>query len=150
MDVLVGIPCMRSNDIVIRPAKHENRIGDSHIYTYKAHNNSSVCRAEVLRAPETPTTVWPGQFIDVDVPIYLPQSNDSFALETRTDHKPHDKWISPMLLTSVDGKVRVSNLTQFPQRRGKHEHFYQLRHTHIIENTDVNTSTYCYQTFYTL
>ena len=44
-----------------------------------------------------------------------------------------------MLLTSVNGKVRVPNLTQFPQRLGKHEHFCQLRLTHIIENTDANT-----------
>ena len=63
MDVLMGIPCMRSNDIANRRAKHENRIRDSHIYTYKAHNNSmrhSVCWAEVLHAPETPKTVWLG------------------------------------------------------------------------------------------
>ena len=85
----------------------------------------SVCRALVLRAPETPTKVWPGQFVEVDVPIYLnvPQSNDTFALEPLTDYTPHDQWISPMLLTSVNGKVCVQNLTQFPQRLGKHEHF---------------------------
>ena len=85
------------------------------------HNSMrhSVCRAEVLRAPETPTTVWPGQFVEVDVSIYLLH----FALEPRTDCTPHDQWISPMLLTSVNGKVRVPNLTQFPQLLGKHEHF---------------------------
>ena len=30
-----------------------------------------------------------------------------------------------MLLTSVNGKVGVPNLTQFPQRLGKHEHFHE-------------------------
>jgi hypothetical protein len=29
VDVLVGIPCMKGNDISIRPAKHEIRIGDN-------------------------------------------------------------------------------------------------------------------------
>ena len=93
VDVLVGIPCMRGNDISIRPAKHEIRIGDNHVYNYNGHNNStrhSVCRAEVLRAPETPTTVWPGQFVEVDVPSHLPQPNSTFAVEPRTDCTPHE------------------------------------------------------------
>ena len=46
-----------------------------------------------------------------------------------------------MLLTSVNGKVRVPNLTQFPQRRGKHDHFCQLRLTDIIEETKANTQS---------
>jgi hypothetical protein len=122
VDVLVGISCMRGNDISIRPAKHEIRIGDNHVYNYNGHNNStrhSVCRAEVLRATETPTTVWPGQFVEVDVPSHFPQPNGTFTVEPRTDYTPHKQWISPMLLTSVNRKVRVPNLTQFPPAASK-------------------------------
>jgi hypothetical protein len=89
VDVLVGIPCMTGNAISIRPAKHEIRIGDNHVYNYNGHNNStrhSVCRAEVLRAPETPTTVWTGQFVEVDVQSHFPQPNGTFAVELRRLH----------------------------------------------------------------
>ena len=138
VDVLVGIPCMKNNDIAIRPAKHEIHIGNDHVYTYQPKQlqstRHSVCRADVLRSPQSTTTVWPGSFVEVDVPKHLPQSGSTFALEPRTDFPPHDQWISPMMITSVNGKLRIPNMSAFPQHLGKNEHFCQIRLTDTVDN----------------
>lgn len=58
IDVLAGIPFMESNDISVRPLKHQVLIGDNTIYTYGAslpkHISQCDPKAHVLRKPPQP------------------------------------------------------------------------------------------------
>ena len=64
---------MASNDIAVRPAKHEIIIAGSDVASYgysntpQAHHTVRTCH--LLRAPSVNTTVWPGEFLEVDTPL---------------------------------------------------------------------------------
>ena len=89
VDVLAGIPFMEVNDITIRPAKHQIILRDNTTYVYGSLANPSkhhtVRRTHVLRAPSGITTVWPGEFIEVDLQHRIPPIDSVFALEPRPD-----------------------------------------------------------------
>ena len=72
VDVLAGTPFMKTNDISISPAKRQVTIGDGPTYAYgsKAPAVTSIAarRAIVLRAPPTSTTIWPGDFAEINLP----------------------------------------------------------------------------------
>ena len=133
VDVLADTPFMEANDITIRPAKRQVILGDGTIFTYESVKHlSSICqhnavrRAQVLRAPSSSTTVWPGDFIEIVLPEdSLPDAE--YALEPRFDAtnarsaKVVDTWPPPCLITSVAGRVRIPNLSDRP-----YEHFCQV------------------------
>ena len=88
VDVLAGTPFIGSNDIAVRPAKHQVILGDGTIHNYRSLQlvtiNSTAHRAIVLCSPPTPTTLWPGEFLEVRLPGNT--SPDSvYALEPWTD-----------------------------------------------------------------
>ena len=72
VDVLAGMPFMERNDVSIRPSKRQVIVGGSTIFVYGsgagAVPHHSIRRAHVLRAPSHRTTVWPGEFIELEVP----------------------------------------------------------------------------------
>ena len=67
---------MESNDIAVRPAKRQLIPKDGTIQSSAAH-----C-AIVLHSPPTPTstTVWPGEFLEVELPDDAPP--DSVCIRT--------------------------------------------------------------------
>ena len=71
-DVLAGTPFMESNDIAVRPAKRQVILGDGTIHNYGSQQPVSISptarSAIVLRSPPTSTTVWPGEFLEVELP----------------------------------------------------------------------------------
>ena len=133
--VLAGTPFMESNDIAVRPAKHQVILGDGTIHNYGSQQPVSISptarRAIVLRSPPTSTTVWPGEFLEVELPGDAPPDS-VYALEPRTDAPSVRKltasqlWPQPTMVSSVAGKIRIPNLTPEPYFLKRNEHFCQV------------------------
>ena len=72
-------------------------------------------RAIVLRAPPTSTTIWPGDFVEANLPDDAPLDCD-YALEPRSVAPSVRKltasqlWPPPSIVSSVAGKIRIPNV----------------------------------------
>ena len=78
---------MSVNGIAIRPAKRRVTLDDDSIFTYgtaQPPQANTVRRATVLRAPPSPTTIWPGEYQEVDLPPDLP-ADSHYIVEPRLD-----------------------------------------------------------------
>ncbi len=138
--ILAGTPFMETNDVHIRPARFEVHIGENTVFRYgSSHHAPSVTirRAVVLRAPARTTTIWPGEYIEVDIPPELTSFKDaSFTLEPRFDapsakyERPVAMWPQPTIISAVSGILRIPNLTNEPRVLKKHEHFCQVLPVH--------------------
>ncbi|KAL0153092.1 hypothetical protein M9458_051586, partial [Cirrhinus mrigala] len=131
-DILAGIPFMECNDISIRPAKHQVCVG-SDIYEYGTNrtcgDRHAIRRAHVLRATSS-HTVWPGDFVELELPAELAEVNEELAVEP---HEDCTHWFAPSLFVGVSGKIRIPNLTDAPQGIRKHDHVCRVRMTYIPE-----------------
>ena len=88
--------------------------------------------------------------MEVNLPADLFIEDSTFALEPRLDSngnksvRDYDAWPQPSLITSIDGLLRIPNLTNTTRVLKKNEHFCQIRevfvpdivannlHTHVI------------------
>ena len=142
VDVLAGTPFMETNDIAVRPAKRQVILGNGSIISYGSQHpatvNSAACRAIVLRSPPKSMTIWPGEFVEVDLPSDVPPDSE-YALEPRTDSPSIRKlsasqlWPTPRIVSSVAGKIRIPNLSSEPHFLKRNEHFCQVRATFTPE-----------------
>ena len=124
VDILAGTPFMESNDITVRPAKRQVILGDGTIYVYgssaPAVSGAAARCAFVLRAPSHIQTVWPGEFLEMELPEEA-QSDAEYAIEPRSAPqsvrrlKPSGMWPRPSIVSSVAGKIRIPNLSSEPQ-----------------------------------
>ncbi|KAJ8366630.1 hypothetical protein AAFF_G00348290 [Aldrovandia affinis] len=109
-DILAGIPFMEKNDVSIRPAKHQICLGDD-VYRYGTYHTSTdrhaVRRAHVLRAPAK-STVWPGDYIELDLPPDLCDVDGELAVEPHIDalrdQAGTHQWPAPTLLRVCQGR----------------------------------------------
>ena len=134
VDILAGMPFIHRNNIGIFPARNEILFGDGTTLCYKNRSSTSTTSsmrcAIVLRAPPQSVTVWPGDFIEVDLPPEC-ANNATYALEARSDTAKTYRcssdlmWPPPTILNSVAGKIRIPNLTSEPQTLRRNEHFCQ-------------------------
>ena len=125
---------MSVNDIAVRPARRQVILGDGSTFTYGSapvpHNNT-VRRATVLRAPSSPTTIWPGEFLEINLPPDLPADSD-YIVEPRLDSpsirkcSTSEMWPLPSVLASVAGRIRIPNLSAEPHTLKRHEHVCQV------------------------
>ena len=133
---------MKTNDIAVRPAKRQVILGDGSIHNYGSHQpaavSSAACRATVLRSPSSSTTIWPGEFLEVDLPRDAPRDS-VYALEPRSD-APNIRqltasqlWPTPAIISSVAGKIRIPNLSPEPHFLKRNEHFCQVRAVYAPE-----------------
>ena len=142
VDILAGTPFMATNDIAVRPAKHQITIGDSDIVSYgptlPASKYHAVRACHVLRAPPVKTTIWPGEYLEIEAPPGL-TSDSSLAIEPRVDPsstrhiKSSHVWPQPNILEVVGGKLRLFNPSDEPLLVRKNDHFCQARL--VIANT---------------
>ena len=120
---------MESNDIAVHPAKSQRQT---------VTINSTARRAIVLRFPPTSTTVWPGEFLEVELPGDAPPDSVG-ALELRTYARSVRKltasqlWVQPTIVSSVAGKMRIPNLTT-----ERNEHFCQVHAVYRPEAHSIN------------
>lgn len=156
VDILAGVPFMLTNDIALRPAKRQVILSDGTVlgYGHQPSRTSHVVRraqAHVLRAPSHTTTLWPGDFLEVPIPVDKFPDDDTFALEPRADSttiQPIDSstpWPSPSIIQSVGGKVRIPNLTSSPLIVKRNVHFCQVRPAELIDerSTTPTAATPC-------
>lgn len=86
---------MESNDIAVRPAKRQLIPKDGTIQNYGSQQPVTVSSAAhfaiVLHSPPTPTstTVWPGEFLEVELPDDAPP--DSVCIRTTDGWPLHKK-----------------------------------------------------------
>ena len=135
VEVLAGTPFMAANNVAVRPAKREVLLGNGSVYTYGSKASPSplptVRRAFVLRAPTPSKTVWPGEFLEVQLPDDAPVDTE-YALEPRTDApglrnlKPSQLWPQACIVSSVVRAIRIPNLSTEPHTLKRHEHFCQV------------------------
>ena len=152
VDILAGTPFLIANDITVRPAKCQVRIQDSEIIHYEPTDDTSngshaVRRAQIftLRAPSSATVVWPGEYLELDIP---PDLGDDriLALQPRTDTpiskhtKPAYIWPEPQILEAVGSKIRLVNTSNEPKSIGRLEHLSQ-----ILPTTGVLSPTHSLQ-----
>ena len=126
VDILAGTPFMACNDIAVRPATQEIVIAGCDIVSYGSSSTpsktSTVRCFQILRAPPVSSTIWPGNFLEVNVPNTFP-SDAQLAIEPRVDSaccrstKTSHAWPQPALLDSVGGKLRLVNPFSWSYRR---------------------------------
>ena len=79
---------MEANNVAVRPAKRKVLLGNGSTYPCGSKAPTSppttVRRPFVLRAPTPSKTVWPGEFLEVQLPDDAPVGLE-YALEPRTD-----------------------------------------------------------------
>ena len=122
-DVLAGVPFMDTNDIAVCPAKRQIILGDGTTYEYGVAISTSGAHAIrrtqacVPRAPPKYTTIWPGEFIELDC---KDPPDCELALEPHTDcavnilGQQNNVWPLPRIVSSVAGKIRIPNDTDSP------------------------------------
>ena len=147
VDILAGIPFMTANDVSVRPAKQEIIIDESTVVNYGFTHDKSVCnrvrrtQAYVLRSSSNATVIWPGNYIEVDLPSDL-DPDCTVAIETHVDSsKSSDSWLTPSIIEAVNGKIRIVNNTTEPQALRRHEHFCQIRATSELDLTAPTDAT---------
>ena len=146
VDVLAGTPFMELNDIAVRPAKREVTLGDGTTYTYGSTTttevNTAARRAFVLRAPTPSQTIWPGEFLEVQLPDGA-QADSEYAIEPRTDARSARRlklsqvWPPPSIVSSVAGRIRIPNTSTVPHTLKRNEHFCQA--SPVFEPTEEAT-----------
>ena len=137
VDVLAGTPFMITNDISLRPAKQQVTV-QGHEISYYGVSKSSECtssirrtHAVVLRAPSPSSVVWPGQYLELDLPDYV-DSDSVLAIEPRRDcSKSTSDWPPPGIIEAVARKIRIPNETSQPKHIPRHDHLCQAVPTYI-------------------
>ncbi|XP_068752665.1 uncharacterized protein [Montipora capricornis] len=105
----------------------------------------AVRACHLLRAPNTNTTVWPGEFLEIDAPSVL-LKDATLAVEPRMDSvssshlKPAHTWPQPDIVQSIGGKLRLLNNTEEPLLIRKNDHLCQARLT-VLESSIEPSST---------
>ena len=132
VDVLAGTPFMEANDIAVRPAKREVMLGDGTTHTYgstpPAEANTAACQAFVLRAHTPSKTIWPGEFLEIQLPDDA-EPDSEHAIEPRTDSPSAQQlglsqvWPQPDILSSVERKIRIPKMPSEPRTLKRNEHF---------------------------
>ena len=87
------------------------------------------------------TTIWPGEFLELDVPNDFTEG-EPIAVEPHILHpkskSPIRNWPKPDILKSVDGKIRLINDTSSPQRVTRNGHICDIRY--VFAPTELNTT----------
>ena len=149
VDVLAGTPFLIANDITVRPALCQVRIQDSDVIHYNPDSDSTgshaIRRAQsyVLRASSSATVVWPGEYVELDVPSDL-GDDCVLALQPRTDTpiskhtKPTCIWPEPQVIEAVGSKIRLTNSSNEPKAISRHEHLSEILPTVVAPSPSPN------------
>lgn len=145
-EVLAGIPFMENNDIAIRPSRCQVLIGNDSVYQYKFSDTEmqrhAVRRTHIVRTPSESTTLFPGEFVEAELPSEMAHSDSTFSVEPHpcSSEPWTDIWPTPSLLQSVAGKLRITNLTNAPGHLKRNEHFCKVRTTHLQEKPTASST----------
>ena len=117
VDILVEMPFKALNDISVRPSFQQISIQSSNILYYGAEgpdtpqNHVRRTQSYVLRASPSSTFIWPGKYIDIQLPPQI-HPDSILALEPRPDCvKSTRNWPHSNIVEAVAGHVRILNDT---------------------------------------
>ena len=144
VDILAGVPFMTTNDISVRPAKLQVLIGAHKICKYTScdpSRSSAVRNIFTLRAPSSPTTVWPGDYVEISMPPDISPDSCDIAIEPRADASPttpvyQKVWPEPAVIRNVGEKIRIPNNTGEPIILKRNQHFGQALLTSCPNSTN--------------
>ena len=138
LDVPISCEIMTTKSIILK---------DCTRYSYGSGKPSSpkntprpVYRATILPAPPSASTIWPGEFIEVDIPEASYCGDGDFALEPRRDrnHTQHTtnppEWPLPDIVTSIFGHIRIHNPLSHPVTLKRNENFAQIQPVYIPDH----------------
>ena len=77
----------------------------------KSKDAPSIRRTSVVRANQS-VTVWPGDYVELQLSPDKDAADYNIALEPRIDNNHH--WVSPSMLRSVGNTVRIHNSSDLP------------------------------------
>ena len=109
VDILAGVPFMHMNDVTVRPGKFQVLFADGSSYQYHHNTNETkgphpvrFTKSHVLRAPSTTTVIWPGEYLEPDLPKEFPY-DASVAIKPRTDPKAYENncWSPPECVAAI-------------------------------------------------
>ena len=104
--------------------------------------NTATRRAFVLRAPTPSQTIWPGEFLEMQLPDGA-QADSEYATEPQTDApsarrlKLSQVWPPLNIVSSIAGRIRIPNTSSVPQTLKRNEHFCQA--SPVFEPTEEAT-----------
>jgi hypothetical protein len=127
VEILGGTPFMEANDISIRPAKRQVILKGDTVCYYGSQKRTSEYHSvrrvsHIIRAPAQTSTIWPGEYLEVDAPSDF---DNTVAIEPTTSIQPlvHETtWPSPGVVTSVARRIRIPNNTDSPVVVKKNAH----------------------------
>ena len=135
VDILGGVPFLDMNDITIRVSKHEVILNNGTTYTYGHTPSKSgphavrLTQAHLVRAPSVSTTVWPGEYVEVNLPGDY-TDDMALAIEPRADTvksiNEEDLWPLPQIVNPVGNKVRLLNSSNGPKVLQRNIHICQV------------------------
>ena len=115
--------------------RHEVKFSDRSTVIYQSditQSSITIRHAFVLRAPPRHTTLWPGEYLDLDITVAGDFPGDqSYIVEPCYDSKQPQSWIQPHVITSVGHTLRIPNATDSPVILRKHDHFCQVRPVYV-------------------
>lgn len=88
--------------------------------------NNVTPKAHVFRTV-APTTIWPGDNLEVDVPKSVLYRDGKLAVELHLS----GSFGEPSILHSVENKIRIENTRCNPVSLREHEHFCQVRPVYV-------------------
>ena len=149
VDILAGTPFMTSNDIAVCPARCEIIIAGCHVASYgcsqSPQSHYTVRACHLLCALSTNTTVWLGEFLEIDASSEL-LKDSTLAIESRMDSvssshlKPTHTWPHPDIVQSIGSKLRLLNDTEEPSLVHKNDHLCQACLTALESPTESSPS----------
>ena len=145
VDILAGNPFLEDNDISVRPAKRLITFRDGSTVTYGGTSKPGKHQVRLtgtclLRSPPTRTTVWPGSFLELDVPYPVASEGQYVAVEPRIDTSHADlNWPKTNIYPCIAGKVRLPNLTDNPIVISRNSHICQVASLNEHSNPDTVT-----------
>ena len=133
-DILAGIPFIEDNGIDLVGSEKLLRFPDGTEFYYSDKREvSSVnvgrIQSELVRSSGPSTTVFPGEFLELDLPQQFHDEKFPVAIEPRPNVKGDTEWILPALVRSVNGKIRVINNSKEPKKVLKGQHMCQVMHS---------------------
>ena len=142
VDILAGIPFLIANDISVRPATQQITIQGSETVVYSTDDKHSTqshairhATSYVLRSSSPTAVIWPGDYLEVDVPPEL-GTDSTIAIEPRSDtfsfKRPpptENPWPQPRVIDTVGSKVRITNTSDEPYTVRRHDHICWARPT---------------------
>jgi len=149
VDIPAGTLFLASNNIAVRPTKHEIIIAGCDMASYggseSPETHYAVRACHLLRALNTNTTVWPGQFLEIDASSLLLKDaplaiKPHMDLVSSSHLKPTHTWPQPDIVQSIGGKLRLLNNTEEPLLIPTNDHLCQA-HLTVVESSIEPSST---------